>query len=716
MTKYDYDTNGIARVFDDKWYLVNQADERISDGYTYIEECGEGYYMAELGAKRNVLRPDGSLVLSVWHNNVYRVKHGFFVFSNTIRKSKTNPKTRYTFGVAHVNGDIIFPMIFDSAYWMEDKDFIYAEIAEKPYIITTGGTVYDVARSHLPPKKTVDYGLLFEKFANWTLPGLQFFYRDTNASFIADATYHVGDTVRAGFFVDVTTKLLRPAHNTRFLIASAHAANLYEIEDLCQENPDVKKWNLCTFHFNSYFKVMDVYHKDGVTQVFLIHIPASAAFILGNGETVMNFINNATGQGTSLVDMARKSLDEKLKMDIHPRSFDPAFCKRMAQPVGLDSDFQPVQIDAAQEPAEGAEAVLSNMIHKLADDADITGFTKEEDSFPYTGVYGTICDGCIYAGGIVGKGEGCGRLSKNDFRNHYLKGRCDYRKTDLHKPSLFEQLDRFSKEKEKEKAEKSCDIYALRIVKDFISERLNGDIYKLRDLDLNALDDEKYGCGNGPASELAKSIMALVFASAWPNLTVDAINTHQYNVSMMGCSINLFGSNILDKYFMSMQNFSPSQQQFERALRVDHLLGSVGNLWILPGKVFDGKNMSCYKDCYKFHYYMDRYLQAMYAIFMDDKRPDSTLKCLFYKNRKVMTQYQGAEGWTRFTSNMMLQDYLDADGKPKEIFDFVWGHKKFLDRETYFNAVDKFCTFYEKAIPKRADQIISVLKSILSKE
>jgi hypothetical protein len=185
---------------------------------------------------------------------------------------------------------------------------------------------------------------------------------------------------------------------------------------------------------------------------------------------------------------------------------------------------------------------------------------------------------------------------------------------------------------------------------------------------------------------------------------------------MMGHTINLFGSNVLDKYFISMQKFSPSQQQFERALRVDHLLGNIGNLWVLPGKVCDTETMARYKDCYKFHHYMDRYLQAMYAIFMDDNRTNTTLKGLFYKNRKVMTQYQGAEGWTRFTSNMMLQDYLDADGKPKEIFDFVWGHKKFLDRETYFRAVDKFCTFYEKAIPKRADHIISVLKSILSKE
>ena len=716
MTKYEYDSNGIARVYDEgKWYLINRTEERISDGYTYIEEWGDGYYKAELGAKKNIMRPDGSVVMKVWHNDVYKVKQGFFVFSNTIRKSKNNPKTRYTYGVAHVNGDVIFPMIFDRAYWMEDNDFIYAEIEEKPYIITTDGTIYDVARSHLPSKATVDYKQLFEKFTNWTLPGLQFFYRDTNAPVIVDATYHVGDIVRAGFFVDATTKLLKPAHKTRFLIASAHAAMFCEVDGLCKENPDVKKWNLCTFHFNSYFKVMDVYGKDGVTQVFLLHIPAAAAFFLGDDETAMNFMNEATGQETSLIDMARKSLDDKLKMDVHPRSLDLTFCKRMEQPVGLDDEFYPLPLNAAEEPTEGQDATLSNMVHKLADDADIKDFIEVEDNFPYHGVEGTVCEGCIYAGGIKGKGEGCGRLFEKSFRNRYLKGCCEYRKTDLGKPSEFEKMEKYHKEKEKEKAEKSSDVYALRIVKDFIKERLDGDIDKLRDFDLATLTgDEKYGREFCPTNELAKSIMTLVFGSVWPNLSVDAINHYEYSSSQMVHFQNLFGSNIMDQYFKGMQNFCPSKEQFERALRVAHLLNGIGNLWVLPNKLNDKESMATYKDNPKFRGYMDRYLQAMYTVFMDGKRPDMHLKGIFYKNRKVMTVYQGAEGWTHFVNNMMLQDYVDEEGKPKEIFDYVWSYMKDLDRESYFRSVDKFCTFCEEAIPKRADRIISILKSILN--
>ena len=262
----DYDSNGLARVYDDaKWCLIDRSGKQVSDWYSYIEEWGSGYYKAEQGVKKNILRPDGTIVLKEWHNDVFKVEtNGFFIFSNTIRKSKTNPKTRYTYGVANVNGDIIFPMVFDRASWMEKKDAIYAEINEKPYIVTLDGSLYDPARGHLPQKISIDHKEFFEKFANWVLPGLQFFYKDTDAPVIIDTTYHVGDILRAGSFVDVTTKLLKPVHRTRFLIASAHVAMLCEVDDICQHNPKVKEWNLSTLHFNSYFKVMDVYEKDSL--------------------------------------------------------------------------------------------------------------------------------------------------------------------------------------------------------------------------------------------------------------------------------------------------------------------------------------------------------------------------------------------------------------------------------------------------------------------
>ena len=108
-TEYDYDNNGLARVYEDaQWFLLDKNGNQVGERYSYIEEWGEGFYKAEQGIKKNILRPDGSIVLKNWHNDVFKVQKGFFLFSNTIRKSKTNPKTRYTYGVAHVNGDLSY--------------------------------------------------------------------------------------------------------------------------------------------------------------------------------------------------------------------------------------------------------------------------------------------------------------------------------------------------------------------------------------------------------------------------------------------------------------------------------------------------------------------------------------------------------------------------------------------------------------------------------
>ncbi len=207
---------------------------------------------------------------------------------------------------------------------------------------------------------------LVEGVINWVLPGLQFFYRDTNAPIVAEELYHVGDVLRAGCFLDASTKLLRPAHKTRYIIASAHAVRWAEVEGAAD---DAKRWGLCTFHYDSYFKVMDIYRKEEVTQVMLLHIPMSAARFMGEGKLLLNFVNNAIGN-LSLVDMARQSLDTKMEAEVHPRSLDKTLMGRMAKPVGFDEQLNRIPLPPYGEPDDGEWARFSSIVHRLAEDAD----------------------------------------------------------------------------------------------------------------------------------------------------------------------------------------------------------------------------------------------------------------------------------------------------------------------------------------------------------
>jgi len=701
--------NGVAVANQEgKWGLIDIHGSRISDfDYNFAEEWGVGYYKVEKGSKKNIMRPDGSVVLSEWYNDVFKVNQGFFIFGNTLRKSKDNPNTRYIRGVAHVNGDIIFPMIFERVKWLSDNNALYAEIGTKLYVLTLQGGIYDPEHSHLPKKLSINEKEFFEKVVNWTLPGLQFFYRDTDAPVVVEDTYHVGDIVRAGFFLDVSTKLLKPTTRTRFIIASAHAAMLCEIDGMKDDNPNIGKWNLCMFHFNSYFKVMDVYERNGVTQVFLLHIPPAAAYFLG--RTDLNFIDEATGKEASLIDMARKSLDEKMTMEVHPRSLDKEWCERTAQPIGLDDEFYPLPLNPMEEPTEGPAMHMSTLIHKLAKDEDIDGFLEVEDNFPWNGVDGHVCEGCIYAKGIQGKGEGCGRLFQKSFRERYVKGRCEYRKEKLQEESEFERRKRWDAEKAKDTAEKQSDVFALRLLNEFVDEILNGDIDKIVDFDFSTIsENRKYGDMMLARAPIVRAIMALAFADAWPGLNVDAINHYTYWCDAINHYQQLFGANILDQYFKGMQKFNPTPEQHRRAVKVTHMTYYIGNVWVLPSKASIGNH----KD--KFKGYVDRLLKAMYACMTEQGRVDKELKGILYTNRKLMVDYQGEDGFHKFIENMMLDDYVDETGKPKEVFAWVWSMMKDLDKETYFNAVDEYCSFMESFVIKRGKKIVERLKNILN--
>ena len=61
----------------------------------------------------------------------------------------------------------------------------------------------------------------------------------------------------------------------------------------------------------------------------------------------------------------------------------------------------------------------------------------------------------------------------------------------------------------------------------------------------------------------------------------------------------------------------------------------------------------------------------------------------------------------------LLEDVLDENGLPVQLFACVGSIDKGLDRETYLKAVDEYLDFCEKEIPLRAGRIIDRLKDIL---
>lgn len=253
---------------------------------------------------------------------------------------------------------------------------------------------------------------------------------------------------------------------------------------------------------------------------------------------------------------------------------------------------------------------------------------------------------------------------------------------------------------------------AINLLRDFVKEKLGGDIYKLRTYDFTTLDDDrKYGSTNHTDAPIIKAVLSVAFGDVWPGLSMDQMEHGPYKCATIQTYQNLFGINMCDQYFKGMQYFKPSDFQFQRALRIAHLTYSVGNLWVLPGngtisnRILDNS----------YRYYMDKFLKNIYAVLTEQKRVDKTLQKAI-ENSPQMKPYYGEEGFQKFIHDMMLEDYVDYYGKPMDIFDFVWSSMRGLDRDKYFKAVDQYCSFCEKAFAKRAEKVVKKLEMILSSQ
>lgn len=489
--------NGVAVGYvDGKYGLIDLQGNHIGEfKYGYIEPCGEGYYRVEIGARKNVLRRDGTEVLKVWFNDVYNVEKGFFIIGNTIRKTADHP-TLYPRGLAYVNGDILFPPMFNSLRWLDDvkREIFYAEKDKKLYLITLVGGIVDLEKSS--------------------------------------------------------------------------------------------------------FKEDD-----------------------------------------------------------------------------------------------------------------------EDDSFvEWNGPKNHVCEGCIYSNQIGPNADGCGALGKQDFRNNYIKGSCQLKKIKEDRVTEHDELQQYKEKKAAEEASKKVDEFAVSLVKDFIRDKLSGDISKLKEFDFGTLrEDKKYGdCGGYGFSvekcNTMKAIMTLVFSDAWPELTYYGIEHYQFTIGLLNTSTQILGCPVGEE-FKGMTKFRPMADQIDRAWAFHSLHHTVGNYWVLPSK--GGSLLTIRESIPRKFRYIDAFLGEFYKAMTGEKKMQMDVKASVWGARKFYQQYQDEGGFARMCDKLFLNDYVDYLGKPIELFPGVWSDQKDLTRDEYFKALDQYLSFCEEVIPKRSELIIKRLKEVL---
>ena len=199
----------------------------------------------------------------------------------------------------------------------------------------------------------------FEEIINWTLPGLTMYYRDADLPQDIIDAYERGMIIRSQTFVDVSGFAGRPTTNCRYIFASSKAAPMFRI------NPATEKWAFHTINCNSYFKVLDVHQREGVTQLLLLHIPYAGIDFFRRSALILNEENLEQ----SFVERARTSLEQKLTMDAPPALNEPEWRERTSFPIGLDANnnFFPLEPD---QPLFPMAAPMYRAIRKMTEDIE----------------------------------------------------------------------------------------------------------------------------------------------------------------------------------------------------------------------------------------------------------------------------------------------------------------------------------------------------------
>lgn len=240
---------------------------------------------------------------------------------------------------------------------------------------------------------------------------------------------------------------------------------------------------------------------------------------------------------------------------------------------------------------------------------------------------------------------------------------------------------------------------------------MNGEIEALQFFDLETLkDDPKYGPLKGPSDiphyAIVKSIMEVAFGLNWPELNVHSQDQYLYQTGSIICDNRLVGIRLAPRYFKALRNFSDDDILIDMAEELHSLKSTIGNFLVWPNKAV----MSNMHETSKIRGYIDRMFVAMYEILAIGSTQNFDVRAALYKNRKLMVNYHGAEGFRRFMEDSLLNDFLDGEGKPQLLFEGVSVTARDFNPEKLRGAIVRYHSFMAPFIRKRSHAIVNILK------
>lgn len=292
-----------------------------------------------------------------------------------------------------------------------------------------------------------------------------------------------------------------------------------------------------------------------------------------------------------------------------------------------------------------------------------------------------------------------------------------------------------------------------KLVCEFVNEKLQGDIKKLRDYDFNNLrEDKKYGCVNkyklnyednvlstfdADDTILAKAIYCLIWGDVFPDVSLNTIGTgKKYRGDTVNSFNTLFSRGLNNKlYTNAVSNYNnlkigsektgfliEDNDLIENIVKFHKLYRTIGNFSLLP-------NIPCYMtkrnislNQYRggnsgWRDFFDKFLLELRLYFLSNDKVNSDLKNLLDLNNFYFEKFEKSEeGFLEFCKINMFEYYILNEinfgiNIGENLLYPTWRMSKFWSsNKNYYNSVSN--NYIEKAIEVikyRGDIIIDKL-------
>lgn len=257
------------------------------------------------------------------------------------------------------------------------------------------------------------------------------------------------------------------------------------------------------------------------------------------------------------------------------------------------------------------------------------------------------------------------------------------------------------------------------LIKDFVDEKLQGDINKLVSYDIAQLrGDRKYGACNGSSfdcdnTNISRAIYALVFEGVWKNMNYETLGQWKYRGDTINTFNTTFGKPVEEGGFFGLNQFEPNDKLLQRVTRFHSLYHTIGNLMVLPNAYIGRNSLNTFRGSYyMWRDYIDQFIKALYEYLTNPQKIDNKVFLqLMELNKDDFDLYHSKDGFKTLMNKLLLNDCIDEEGKPKRLFDVIYYWDSKLTRETYFEHVIRYLDFCEPFIEKRGKKIVEILES-----